>query len=168
MKETSRKPTFLFNSKAPTSIKRRKGKAKAKINSWNQKGTTGAASECIVTTPKQKPYVQKFTKPEYERYLNSATWKKKKKALQKRYEAKNIPWICLYCTSKKNLQVHHRTYRRLKRERMSDLVCICTPCHNKLHRIQGEFRISVLRATIQYETKMKFNWFGYDRALKIK
>jgi len=75
--------------------------------------------------------------PEYRAYLLSPAWKKKSEARKKKDGYK-----CVICGSTKKLNVHHKTYKRVKTvkgkivatERMSDLVTLCSECHRKVHR----------------------------------
>jgi hypothetical protein len=38
--------------------------------------------------------------------------------------------------------IHHKTYARIGRERLSDVVCLCWKCHRKVH--SGENHVSQL------------------------
>jgi hypothetical protein len=38
------------------------------------------------------------------------------------------------CNKKHNLQVHHKTYIRLTKERMEDLIVLCEDCHYLFHK----------------------------------
>lgn len=40
---------------------------------------------------------------------------------------------CKLCGTAKNLCVHHITYERRGHEDLSDLITLCTTCHNKIH-----------------------------------
>jgi 5-methylcytosine-specific restriction endonuclease McrA len=40
---------------------------------------------------------------------------------------------CQQCGSRRRLTVHHLTYRRLGRERRSDVAVLCWPCHQARH-----------------------------------
>ena len=42
--------------------------------------------------------------------------------------------VCQRCGKRKGLQVHHKTYVRLFKERMEDLEVLCWGCHRKEHR----------------------------------
>lgn len=72
----------------------------------------------------------------YREYLQSEKWKKKRQKVLKRdnFECQYRVWIFFKCKSKKKLQVHHKTYKRVFRERMSDLVTLCEKCHKKEHK----------------------------------
>ena len=75
----------------------------------------------------------------YDHYLKTDSWKIKRKMVFKRDES-----LCICGAPAK--QVHHKTYKRLRlilssaeepvfigEERLSDLVAVCEPCHDKIH-----------------------------------
>jgi hypothetical protein len=64
----------------------------------------------------------------YQAYLRTPQWAERRaRALKK---AKNK---CSMCSSKKNLECHHRTYERIGQERDEDLLIICSVCHGAHH-----------------------------------
>lgn len=63
----------------------------------------------------------------YADYLASEEWHIRA-ARMKAY----TPW-CALCPATKDLEVHHRTYARVGRERPSDLVVLCARCHRLHH-----------------------------------
>lgn len=67
-------------------------------------------------------------------YLTSWHWKFTRwaKKLQVRIFTGKVQ--CEKCRSTKRLQVHHETYERIGRERLSDLTLLCDSCHKKEHR----------------------------------
>lgn len=67
-------------------------------------------------------------KRDYHEYLRSTVWKKKRQRVLKRDRHR-----CTRCGSTKNLQVHHLTYDRIFRERLSDLTTLCAKCHMREH-----------------------------------
>lgn len=70
-------------------------------------------------------------KPElvnYHDYLRSDRWR----AIRARKLAESVR-RCEKCNSTQQLQVHHKTYVRLGRERMSDLQVLCDTCHARHH-----------------------------------
>lgn len=72
-----------------------------------------------------------MTKAEYAEYLRSDHWAE----VRRRYR-KVRPWKCDRCdSSEKSLDLHHRTYKRLGRERLDDLVPLCRTCHQDIHGI---------------------------------
>ena len=65
---------------------------------------------------------------EYDKYIQSKTWKRKAKAARKR-----AGWVCERCGVAAPLDVHHKTYVRFKRELARDLEALCRPCHEAHH-----------------------------------
>jgi hypothetical protein len=63
----------------------------------------------------------------YKQYMQSDEWKKKRRLIYIR------DVYCKACNSGSNLGVHHKTYKRLGEEKLSDLVLLCKPCHFKCH-----------------------------------
>lgn len=68
---------------------------------------------------------------DYSTYLTSWRWRLKR-AL--------VIWsdgsACVICNSRHQLQVHHRTYRNIFCERLSDLVTVCPICHYYADRLR--------------------------------
>lgn len=48
-------------------------------------------------------------------------------------KVEDVGFKCERCPRKTGLQVHHKHYRSLWREKFSDLECLCDECHQKLH-----------------------------------
>ena len=65
----------------------------------------------------------------YKEYLKTDKWQKKRLKVLER--DKNLCQACLVNTA---TQVHHLTYQRVTDEPMFDLISICSPCHEKLHK----------------------------------
>lgn len=65
----------------------------------------------------------------YEQYINSPEWQTKR-ALYKR----SRKWECRRCGIKRGLHLHHLTYRNFGRESLDDLLPLCSPCHDLVHR----------------------------------
>ena len=64
----------------------------------------------------------------YQQYLQTDWWLEiRKRALRK------AGYRCQLCYARGSLHVHHRTYRRLGNERMSDLTVLCEKCHGHFH-----------------------------------
>jgi 5-methylcytosine-specific restriction endonuclease McrA len=66
----------------------------------------------------------------YRDYLLSPEWQEKRK------EALRLAgYRCQVCyAGDVTLDVHHRTYKRLGHELMTDLVVLCRPCHGIFHK----------------------------------
>ncbi len=62
----------------------------------------------------------------YRLYLRSPLWRARRRI-----------WIleaggrCQCCRSRRRLSVHHRTYKRLGRERRRDIQVLCWDCHRR-------------------------------------
>lgn len=69
------------------------------------------------------------TNHKYIDYLNSIEWKTKRDLVLLRENNK-----CQTCNNTSNLHIHHWTYVRIFKEELSDLYCLCSECHNKLHQ----------------------------------
>jgi len=64
----------------------------------------------------------------YQDYIISQKWQDLRKAVLKRDK-----YQCQLCNSKKDLQVHHKTYDRFGYENLDDLITLCKVCHEKHH-----------------------------------
>jgi len=65
---------------------------------------------------------------DYNVYLRSKKWAKKKKHIIKTYGGK-----CEICDSTKELQIHHNTYKNRGMELDDELLILCKDCHNTYH-----------------------------------
>jgi 5-methylcytosine-specific restriction endonuclease McrA len=66
----------------------------------------------------------------YFKYLKSPHWKMMRKAALQTYKA------CVICSATKKLQVHHRNYKHLYDEIITeDLIVLCKDCHSLYHGI---------------------------------
>lgn len=65
----------------------------------------------------------------YKEYLESAHWAD----VRKRFYQHNAKQ-CRVCQTTNDIHLHHRTYKNLGREKMSDLVPLCGAHHDELHR----------------------------------
>lgn len=73
----------------------------------------------------------------YLAYLNSSAWKtRRNRALRLAH------WCCQRCESKRDLQVHHKSYERLGAEWDQDLEVVCVNCHEQ-HHIQETAKSSL-------------------------
>ena len=71
------------------------------------------------------------SKESYKEFLKTKYWNKVRLRVLKRDKNK-----CTRCGSKKNLQIHHKTYKNHFRElsHMQDLITLCKDCHSKKHK----------------------------------
>jgi|APGre2960657404_1045060.scaffolds.fasta_scaffold07124_1 5-methylcytosine-specific restriction endonuclease McrA len=65
----------------------------------------------------------------YREYLSSKRWRAKRRKALDHYGC-----VCSRCGSDELLQVHHKTYKRLGHELMSDLEILCRNCHMAEHQ----------------------------------
>lgn len=72
----------------------------------------------------------------YNRYINSDQWADKRRD----YFAVN-PRRCASCAATRRLHVHHKTYKRFRRELLTDLVALCVDCHEQLHHEHRQHKI---------------------------
>jgi hypothetical protein len=70
-----------------------------------------------------------------EYYLESAQWR----AVKARYRRSRLPQKCVVCFDP-NVDLHHRTYKRLGAERLTDLEPLCREHHDQLHTLEHEWR----------------------------
>ena len=68
------------------------------------------------------------SKRKYDAYISSDQWKGIREARLRRDR-----YTCQGCGARDGLHVHHRTYERFTRERISDLVTVCSTCHSLIH-----------------------------------
>ncbi len=73
----------------------------------------------------------------YKDYLQTKHWRIKKDQYKKEYECK-----CCMCESTKNLNLHHMTYENIGHENLNDLCYLCKDCHNALHKMLGDTKLS--------------------------
>lgn len=64
----------------------------------------------------------------YDQYLRSPWWRARRAAVIRHRGEK-----CERCDCRHGLQLHHRTYVRLFRERPQDVELLCEPCHLRTH-----------------------------------
>ena len=75
-----------------------------------------------------------MTKERYQKYLQSDFWKK----IRARFWAKpNTQKLCFICGEDKNLDLHHLSYRKLKKNTTNNLILLCRTCHFGVHRKNG-------------------------------
>jgi 5-methylcytosine-specific restriction endonuclease McrA len=69
----------------------------------------------------------------YNEYLNSPHWHLVRAAAIVKADCR-----CQLCNSPDNLQVHHRTYERRGKEKLSDVTVLCRDCHRKFHGLSSD------------------------------
>lgn len=72
----------------------------------------------------------------YDEYLQSEHWQRFRK---KFFKAKKIKKTCYLCRkSNWDVELHHRTYERLGKERLNDVIPVCRRHHEQLHNLLNE------------------------------
>lgn len=64
----------------------------------------------------------------YKKYLQTGHWRKMRAAALEASDGR-----CALDTTHPAEHVHHRTYERLGRERLDDLIVLCASCHSTFH-----------------------------------
>jgi 5-methylcytosine-specific restriction endonuclease McrA len=68
----------------------------------------------------------------YEKHIRSARWRNTKAAIIKLREGR-----CEHCQRRTtDIELHHKTYERLGRERIADLELLCRTCHADADRVR--------------------------------
>lgn len=82
----------------------------------------------------------KHMKDIYNRYISSPEWKKKREEAMRLalFQGEYRCEVCGWDFPKEKLEVHHKTYERLCRERTSDLMVVCGRCHKKQDEIRAK------------------------------
>ncbi|GAB2999623.1 hypothetical protein GCM10010960_01830 [Arenimonas maotaiensis] len=78
--------------------------------------------------------IEPSLKAEYEAYLESETWRKRRMVILERATKK-----CECCEHYPATEIHHKTYARIGQELDSDLMAVCKLCHDQIH---GKFNPS--------------------------
>jgi hypothetical protein len=68
----------------------------------------------------------------YRQYLQSDHWK----AFRKKYYQK-YGYKCRICGSTENVNLHHKTYNRLGKEWLMDVISLCETHHHEFHAFCG-------------------------------
>ena len=91
----------------------------------------------------------------YTRYLTSPKWAAKRELYFNTYGK-----FCRACrTTFGPIQLHHMTYERLGRERLTDLVALCAKCHRDVERLYRQHgrtdRMTITLAFIRGKRKKR-------------
>ena len=120
--------------------------------------------ESKIKYPKLYDFIVDSEYNSYQVYLQSDHWKDIKKRF---YKSKLNKKKCYVCEKRFGLQLHHRTYKRLGKEYLHDLIQLCGVCHLKAHklleaaRMRGNTRINLwtaarkLKKTMPKKNKMR-------------
>jgi len=94
--------------------------------------------------------MKKISKEEYQKYLQSEHWKN----VRERYFDSKLIKDCYICHSNQDLNLHHRTYKRLHAERLTDLVPLCSQCHKAVHLLIKNGGASLWESTRVLQTRL--------------
>ena len=100
-----------------------------------------------IKQPMKRPIPSETTEA-YRAYMQSSEWEAKKRAYFKTHAR-----ACKACGSTRRLHLHHVSYRLLGREPLSDLVCLCHPCHDRVHAIRDQFGGDLRTTTHKFITE---------------
>jgi hypothetical protein len=78
----------------------------------------------------------------YRSYLRSDHWKE----LTDRYRASKLSQVCLVCWDP-NVDLHHKTYKRVGEEKLTDLIPLCRFHHDLAHKLEQEWRCAGVEAS---------------------
>ena len=105
----------------------------------------------------------------YAEYLASDLWKAKRAE----YMASDLPKTCIACGSP-DIRLHHRTYTRLGREQLLDLLPLCNSDHVKVHEYERTHKTNlgathkILRMIYGWsreETRRRFAYFTTNNGM---
>ena len=87
----------------------------------------------------------------YQKYLNSKYWKRLK---SKYYEIR--PKKCSVCGNSYP-ELHHLSYKNLRKESSSDLVPVCRTCHQNIHNSLYGYKKSLKNSALAYANGLQLN-----------
>jgi 5-methylcytosine-specific restriction endonuclease McrA len=89
---------------------------------------------------------------DYDSYLQSEKWDKTRRRVKAFWNNR-----CAICGTGHNVEVHHRSYRHLGNEPLSDLIALCGECHELYHanlnRTNGTEHISEVLQRVEYKVR---------------
>jgi 5-methylcytosine-specific restriction endonuclease McrA len=78
----------------------------------------------------------------YREYLKSAHWQ----SLRERKKTRDADRRkCLICKETQSLHLHHKTYKRLGKEYLGDVIWLCKDCHYLVHQIMKKRPTKAMR-----------------------
>ena len=89
-----------------------------------------------------------MNKEEYKQYLGTREWKERRKNAIGRAYGK-----CQLCNSEYRLEVHHRTYERVGKERDDDLTVLCHDCHRRFTKYNRKNKIKEARRLAKFRKR---------------
>ena len=90
-------------------------------------------------------------KEQYSVYLKSEHWLEVKAKFYLRERNRR----CFVCGDNRLLNIHHKTYKRIGMEFMSDLVALCRKCHEGVHKLRSKEKVPLFFAHKRYKQSLK-------------
>ena len=87
----------------------------------------------------------------YRDYLKTDHWKN----TRERYKQSKFKYKCIACGTDKKLNLHHKSYKRVGNERLTDLVWLCEECHLKVHVKEKESTKNLWTVTRKVSKKIR-------------
>ena len=144
----------------------------AAANGAIREAPNGPASEKLAASPIPRfPTCRVGSVSLYTTYIASAAWRSSPARLAELAAAQRRCRICARGDPDVRLEVHHRTYARLGRERASDLTTLCSECHLFCTDALRARRHAATRppapkdtwACLQRQTPITSEWINEDR-----
>jgi len=97
----------------------------------------------------------------YQDYLRTTHWSVMRKKIKAKYKGKCA--CCGFTAKDEIMHVHHLTYERVGKERLTDLVLLCESCHKHVHAWMrtmrgdnlGKHAFEVVRKSFQMKPRNK-------------
>lgn len=91
--------------------------------------------------------------PSYPAYLRGDHWAETKKRFR---ASKLCKHQCSACGARNTpMFIHHKTYKRIGREYLSDLIEVCGPCHTAIHNHESDSGKHLWEATNKVVRKIR-------------
>lgn len=102
---------------------------------------------------------------EYNKYIRSKWWARRRKVALERHENK-----CQICLATTKLTVHHKTYERngksvLYGEKDTELTVLCGRCHGKWHKYHG--RMATINVYLKRARMLLENGCTVDESIRF-
>lgn len=85
----------------------------------------------------------------YKTYIASRAWTYKKLEML----TSKRSYSCYVCFNTENLHLHHKTYKRLKNEKLKDLMWLCSEHHNELHQLSKDLSFEQMNNAYKFLMK---------------
>lgn len=104
-------------------------------STWPITRQSAAASSESTVSSMGAPGRRTVNRADYAAYIRSPEWA----AVRRKYWASKMPKACYICGgTDRPMDLHHRTYKNLGRERLMDLVPVHPGCHKRIHEVHGK------------------------------